>query len=774
MKSIKTKGMAFISSILLIVLLIMLLVTNTLIRDWTTNELKSNIKKTSITVEHMTEKYIDQYLRPIKELSRTPEIQSMNWRQQKQLISQQSTLEYLALAIVNPEGFAYYTDGSILDLSDREYIKNALNGEFNISPVIISRATEEQVMMIAQPIYNDALVVGVIIARIKPKFMTDFMKSENMELYSIYFALDEKGNVMLHSDEKYPLEKFNFLDFQEDNYGMKGIKEVLLESYDSPSGFGSYTKDEEKVIIGYSTINMLNWRFYLGFYEKDILESIRQLDFIFLMIGSILVVIAVIIAWFITKAFTDPVIELSCLFKRAAGGELTVRSTYNKADELGEASRSFNQMMDQIRTLTYFDPFTGLPNKQVFTSDLKENISTQKQEMYIMIIEIRNFSKVNEMFGYQTGDHILKKTSEKIDGIMVKSDTLYRGKGSQFIALFSKKETIKEVILIADEIIKAIRRPIITGKEEISLTGIIGISQFPKDGKDVETLLKKAVFASNHLKKKETLNIEVFEEALYDKDLEIRVLVKKIDEALDHNEMYLKYQPIYNLEKMSIAGAEALIRWEDPVLGIISPGEFIPIAEKNGLIQKLDYWVIKRVFKQINAWKTQGLSLITVSINISSETFEDDAFESWINNQALKHSIDTEIIQLELTERIILKDINESIEKFKRLRKNGFKIAIDDFGVGYSSLSYLVKLPIDHLKIDGSFIRNMRNGNESKVIVSTLVNMARELDVIVVAEGIESQDEVDYLLNISCQKGQGFYLDMPLDPKDMGKKLKLK
>jgi EAL domain-containing protein (putative c-di-GMP-specific phosphodiesterase class I) len=224
----------------------------------------------------------------------------------------------------------------------------------------------------------------------------------------------------------------------------------------------------------------------------------------------------------------------------------------------------------------------------------------------------------------------------------------------------------------------------------------------------------------------------------------------------------MKYQPIYQLEDMSIKGAEALIRWEDPVLGIISPGEFIPIAEKNGLIEKLDYWVIQEVFKQINEWKAQGFPLVTISINISSETFEDDAFEERLCTQASKHSINTELIELELTERIILNDINASIDKFRRLRKKGFKIAIDDFGVGYSSLSYLVKLPIDHLKIDRSFINDLKSGKESKVIVSTLVNMAKELDIQVIAEGIETQEELDYLLSINCLNGQGFFLDMPL------------
>src|SRR6056297_273185 len=344
MKSIKTKGSIFVFSILLIVIVFMLSVSHILIKNWAINELKNRTMETSKTFEYQVEKYLDEYISPIKKLAETPEIQSMDWEKQQNIIKQQMTLEYLTLAIVDKNGLAIYPDDSILDLSDRDYIKKSLNGEFNISPVIISRVTQEPVMMIGQPIYNKSKVVGSIIARIEPYFLKDFINSWNNELYSIYFILDDKGNVILHSNEKYQLEKLNFLTFQEELFDFKNLKNTISKSYESPEGFGTYIKNDKKVILSYSTIDILNWRFYLGFYERNILDTLSELDFIFILISVFLIIISVIIAYFITKSFTNPVIELSTLFKKASEGDLTVRSSYKKDDELGEASKSFNKM----------------------------------------------------------------------------------------------------------------------------------------------------------------------------------------------------------------------------------------------------------------------------------------------------------------------------------------------------------------------------------------------------------------------------------------------
>jgi len=759
MKSIKTKGTVFVLTILLIVLSIMLSVSHSLIKSWAMDELKAHMQETTKTIESQVEKYINLYIQPIKKLSEKPAIESMLWSEQKDVIEQETTLEYLALAVVNRQGIAYYTDGSTLDLSDRDYIKKSLNGAFNISPVIISRATGEPVMMIAQPIIKDERVVGTIIARISPEFLKDFMTSENSEMYNVYYALDEQGNVMIHSEKEFQLEQYNFSNFEEESFGFDGFKEVIKKSYESKEGFGNYKIDDEKIIIGYSTIDVVNWKFYVGFYEESLLASLREIDTIFLMIAGLLVTIAVGIAWLISKSFTKPVIELSNLFKRASQGELTVRSTYDKDDELGEAARSFNQMMEQIKTLTYFDPVTNLPNQQVFYNDLEEIIQKNKDKINIMVIKISDFSRVNQIYGHQVGDEVLKIISERILQGLVIEAKLYRGKGDQFILL---SEKVNGVMLTGEKIIKKINEPIYLKNDIITLNGRIGISEYPKDGIEIVSLVKKAVFANNYLKKKDIGNIQIFNAALYEEDLEIRDLVSKISGALDHNKMYLVYQPIYHLKNNTIEGIEALIRWNDPIKGNISPGEFIPIAERNGLIQKLDYWVIRSVIQQMKNWKEKGLPLVTCSINVTAETFESNNFENFLISQTLTTGIPSHLIQIELTERTILKDVQASINKFKKLREKGFKIAIDDFGVGYSSLSYLVKLPIDHLKIDRSFVMDISSGREAQVIISTLVTMAKKLGVDVIAEGIETQEELDYLLDIQCTNGQGFYLNRPL------------
>ena len=768
MKSIKTKGIIFISSILVTVLIVILLISHSLIKDWAIEQKMENIKMTTKATKNLTERYISNYVLPIKELSKISDIKSMDWDKQREIIKKQKGLDYLTIAIVDKEGTAHYPNGNTLDLSDRGYIKKSLNGEFNISPVLTSRVTRRPVMMIAQPIYREGRVVGSIIARLNPKFLTEFIGAESSEVYNIYFVLNENGNIVLHSEEEYKSRHYNFLTFQEKNYGYEGFKSIIKKSYNLDNGLGSFIKDGEKIYIGYSNIESLNWRFYLGFYEKNALKNLKHLDFIFIMIGLICSVILAMIAWFITKSFTQPVIEMSNLFKKAAEGDLTVKSDYNKDDELGKASKSFNKMMDKIRSLTYFDPVTDLRNEQVLRKDFKENIEKEKElKKNIMVIQINKFSKINEMFGYKKADVLLKLISNKILEILPNEANLYKGKNEQFIIFFEDEVIDENLAAIGENIIKRFENPIKMENDIVNIDLKIGISEFSKDGFEIENLIKKAVFASNSTKNKKGKNILFFKEELYDENLEIQNLIKKIKKAIKNDEMFLNFQPIYGLKNMTVKEIEVLIRWEDADEGIISPGKFIPVAEENDLISKIDFWVIKKALFQIKKWKVAGLSLVPISINISSDTFERNDFEDYLVELSNYYEIENEYIQLELTERTFLNDIDKTINKFKRLRKKGFKIAIDDFGVGYSSLSYLVKLPIDYLKIDKSFIKDINSSNQAKTIVSTLVDMGMKLDVEVISEGIETKEELDYLLDIKCDNGQGYLMNKPLDFETM-------
>ncbi|MGM0379896.1 MAG: EAL domain-containing protein [Bacillota bacterium] len=768
MKSIKTKGIIFIFSILVTVLITILLISHNFIKQWAIDEKMEDIKMTTKSTRNLTERYISNYVFPIKELSKVKDIKSMDWEKQRKVLKEQKGLDYLTLAIVNKEGMAYYPNGNILDLSDRGYIKKSLKGEFNISPVLTSRVTHNPVMMIAQPIYKDKKVVGSLIARINPKFLTDFIGAKSSEVYNIYFVLNDLGNIVLHSENGYKFRNYNFLTFKESDFGFNGLKSVVKKSYNSDSGFGSFTKDNEKIYVGYSNIESLNWRFFLGFYEKNALKNLKHLDFIFIMIGLICTILLAMIAWFITKSFTKPVINLSNLFEKAANGDLTVRSDYKKDDELGKASKSFNKMMKKIQELTYFDPVTDLKNEQVLRNEFKENIEFNKNnKKNIMIIQIKKFSKINEMFGYKKGDLLLKSISKKLLDILPDDAILYRGKGEQFVVFFPIEISNKDLKSIGEEIVNKIKGPVNIQNDTLTTDLKIGISQFPKNGVEIENLIKKAVFASNSIINIKEKNIQFFKDELYDENLEIQNLIKKIKKAIDEDEMFLKYQPIYNLEDMDIKEMEVLIRWEDPEKGLISPGKFIPVAEENNLISQIDFWVLKKAMSQMQKWKKSGIPLVPVSINISSETFEKDNFENYLEEVSTYFGIDPNLIQLELTERTFLNNIEKTIKKFTRLRKKGFKIAIDDFGVGYSSLSYLVRLPIDHLKIDRSFIKNINKSNEAKVIISTLVDMGNKLGVEVISEGIEIKEELDYLMDIKCDNGQGYLMNKPLDTKDI-------
>ncbi len=447
-------------------------------------------------------------------------------------------------------------------------------------------------------------------------------------------------------------------------------------------------------------------------------------------------------------------------------------------NELGETTHYFGVFSDisikksaekEIKTLTSTDYLTGLPNRFSFNElflQLIEN-STPNSFSALLFIDLDRFKQVNASLGNEIGDRILVEFTKRVRHITPMDSILARYGGDEFLLALSHIKSHIDAGQIAIEIIKMLSKPFIIDDLEIYLTASIGISFFPQDGQEVDELIHKADKAMYFAKHNGRNQYAFYFEDLKRDSKRLLLLEAELRKAIQANDFSVHYQPKVSLETKTIIGVEALVRWENDQVGTVSPAEFIPLAEETGLIIPLSELIIKKVCLDILEWRTLDISNISVSINIASIHFQQDNFIERINNLVMQYNCSPQQLELELTERTIMKDSNNIISKLIKLKSNGFKISIDDFGTGYSSLSYLNQFPINYLKIDRSFIQHITTLKDKQAIVESIILMSHRLNIKVVAEGVETKEQVEILREMNCDIIQGYYYSKPVPSKGL-------
>jgi len=417
-------------------------------------------------------------------------------------------------------------------------------------------------------------------------------------------------------------------------------------------------------------------------------------------------------------------------------------------------------------TENHFKDFiTGLPQSFMFkemVSSLLQEANRKRKKVSVIFLDFVSFKYINESFGYAVGDNFLNIASERLKRI-VGVDTLMSRMGGDVFALILKDIlTEKDVLNVVDRIIHSFKEePFIYSKQEIYLSTNIGISIFPNDGKNEDELFKAADLARYRAKENGKGKYQFYTPSLNVRMFERLVLETNLRKAIEDEKLMLFYQPQIDIPTGKVIGMEALVRWNHPDLGIVSPAQFIPIAEETGLILPIGKWVLQEACKQIRAWIDQGYDPITVSVNLSAKQLQGDLIDL-IEETLLEYQIEPKYLELEITETTVMKNIEKAIEMLHEIEKLGITISIDDFGTGYSSLSYLAKLPIHSLKIDRSFIQNVSSSNDDATIVSAVIAMAHQLNLNVVAEGVEKIEDLHFLREQKCEKYQGFYFSPPV------------
>ena len=420
----------------------------------------------------------------------------------------------------------------------------------------------------------------------------------------------------------------------------------------------------------------------------------------------------------------------------------------------------------KLREFAYYDDLTGLPNKN-YVEDKIDKILEKDQKAAILFLDLDRFKRINDSLGHSTGDEIIKRTAKRLNKI-VYGGIVARYSGDEFIIILEDIESREEAVNKVEEITNEFSTSFMVNKKSIYLSLSMGVSIYPDDGLDKSELIKYAYLSMHKAKEKIEEWYHFYDAGLINEKLgqEKLNMEGELRKAIKNGDFYLKYQPQIDLYNGEIAGFEALIRWDHSTLGQISPGDFIPLAEETGLIKEIGRWVLKNACKQVRIWREEGHKPVKMAINVSIHQLKDPNFIEEVEENIQENELDPEYIELEITENIMrnLKELEVILDKLKEI---GVKISIDDFGTGYSSLSVLQELPINTLKIDKAFIMNSTIDQKSATLVKTIINMAKNLELNIIAEGVEEREQVNLLRSNDCRTGQGFLFSRPLPVSDI-------
>ena len=480
--------------------------------------------------------------------------------------------------------------------------------------------------------------------------------------------------------------------------------------------------------------------------------------------------------------------------KSLGTGSLAHRIELEREDEFSDLANHFNEMVENLQETTvsrdllsaevierkqaeertshmaYHDSLTGLPNRSLLIDRLKQVLArNQRRDIHVAVIfiDLDRFKVINDTLGHAIGDLLLVAVAERLEKHTRKADTLARQGGDEFIVIAQDIDRIEDITTVAEKITSAFQDAFNVGGHELSITVSMGISVYPNDGEDVVSLLKNADIAMYKAKDEGRNSYQLYTAKMNESIAKRHEIEKRLRTAIKNEEFQLHYQPQVDSATGEIFGLEALLRLQDPGGEPISPGEFIPVAEDTGLIVPIGEWVLHEACRQNKMWQDEGLKQMTVSVNISIRQFKQKEFVSTVERILKETNLEPKYLELELTESVVMDDIESTIETLRALKALGIRLSIDDFGTGYSSLMYLKRMPIDMLKIDQSFVRDIVDDLDDASIVRATIEVAKSLHLEVIAEGVETREQFELLYNLQCNKIQGYLFSRPLPPQEL-------
>jgi diguanylate cyclase (GGDEF)-like protein len=512
---------------------------------------------------------------------------------------------------------------------------------------------------------------------------------------------------------------------------------------------------------------------------ENVLQETRLLGLNIVQITLTFSLLAILIAWFLSRVLSKPLNVMAEAMSQFSAGKAIADLPVNRNDEIGYLAKCFlsmasklNLQVDQLQDkqlhldyLAHHDQLTNLPNRLLFLDRLVQAIHKAhrgQEQLAVVFIDLDRFKHINDSLGHFVGDQVLKIAASRLKEHVRENDTISRLGGDEFTLIIEDIQDPSNVVHIAQKLISVFNEPFVIEGRTFYLSCSIGISTYPQNGIDANELLRNADAAMYKAKELGRNNFQFYTEDMTENALQHVLMETSLRRALELDELVLHFQPQIALKTSEIVGMEALIRWRHPEYGLLMPKDFIPLAEETGLIVDIGEWVLRAACQQIKRWHDKGLNPGPVAVNVSSKQLQKNGFISTITRILRDTSCKPQCLELELTEGTIMHDSAQCITILKEIKKLGIGIAIDDFGTGYSSLSYLKQLPISKLKIDRSFVQDIPQSADDVAIAQAIISLARCMNLTVIAEGVETIEQLCFFKNEDCDGAQGYFFAQPL------------
>jgi diguanylate cyclase (GGDEF)-like protein/PAS domain S-box-containing protein len=476
--------------------------------------------------------------------------------------------------------------------------------------------------------------------------------------------------------------------------------------------------------------------------------------------------------------------SMSCSLTRRDGVEFAIEISVTQThDHDGTATGDVFAFHDvsaararsvEMSRLAHHDSLTGLPNRMLFNDRLVQAISLavrQNRQLAVLFVDLDHFKEINDSLGHGVGDKLLQSVAKRLLSCVRRTDTVSRLGGDEFVVLLSQVEHGEDAAVSARKILRSLALPHIIDEKSLDISVSVGVSTCPSDGLDAGVLMDKADTAMYDAKEHGRNNYQFFQPDMHARLAERQLIERDLRYALGRNEFLLHYQPKYDLVTRQITGVEALIRWVHPQRGLVAPKQFVPIAEECGLMSPIGRWVLLEACRQARAWSDAGLGIVPVAVNVSAAEFADKDFISAVRAVLIATGVEPQNLELEMTESALMEDAESTMVTLGALKAMGILLAIDDFGTGYSSFTYLRRFPVDALKLDQSFIQEITEDPVDAAIVSAMIGIGKSVNMRVIAEGVETLEQLKFLQLHGCAEGQGFYLSHPVIAEQAAKLL---
>lgn len=680
-----------------------------------------------------------------------------------------------------------------------------------------SRFTDNSLDIIC-PIVVKNSVVGLIRTNITPEYFGNYL-SPSEELTT--FIIDKNGQPLFgynseSEDDNILLEYLNNLTQEDTSAETEDSDEKItvsnhaknLETITAPGQGNSFLNDtfssSSKYIYGYASIPAYHWIYIAKQDTSSYTSIVSTLPIILVILLIVVTIISIQTSKNLAVKYTQPILELNEKMQNAAAGQLEVHIDMEREDEFGTLSDSFNQMMDIISTnyngmakaqkaleasqhelqvnyenierLAYTDGLTGLYNRMAFFKYATEVLSNSHdgfKKHAVIFIDLDGFKSINDTLGHDYGDLLLKAVSAQLTSFIDEGDILARNGGDEFVIFRNQAEDTAELEQFLSTLVSIATHPFVLDDETVHITLSAGVAIFPQNGLSLSELMKNADIAMYSSKNTGKNSYTLFSSAMEDEINRKNDLIDILREAIDNKDIYLHYQPQANITTGEIIGCEALMRLNSPIVGFVSPDEFIPIAEEAGLIDDLGEWALIEACTFNQRLINEGFKPIQMSVNVSTTQLRGNRLLKVIESLPEKTSMPLKYLELDLTESVLMKNYDHNLTLINQIKELGVQIALDDFGTGYSSFRHLTKLPINTLKIDKSFITGICDNEADTYIAGAIITLAHQLGIRVIAEGIETIEQLRILQNQMCDILQGYLFSPPISDEDFIELLKI-